>query len=69
MTTELNDWFEKILRCRQKAAAETVKRCIRRVAEIRKEQKRIEEEKKRQEKEQRERIERENEVIETLAVS
>ncbi|XP_053372898.1 uncharacterized protein LOC123560715 [Mercenaria mercenaria] len=34
MTSELNDWFERILRCRQKTAALTVTRCMRKLAEI-----------------------------------
>lgn len=69
MTTKLNDWFEQILRCRQNGAAKTVTRCVRRAAEIRKEEKRKEEERKRKEKEEKESIERENEINETLAVT
>ncbi|XP_060583230.1 LOW QUALITY PROTEIN: chitin synthase chs-2-like [Ruditapes philippinarum] len=59
MTIELNDWFERILRCRQRRAAATVTRCMRKVAEIKKEQKRIEAQRKRREELERMRQEEE----------
>ena len=59
MTSELNDWFERILRCRQRTAAQTVTKCLRKVAEIKKEEKRIEAERKR--REEYERIKKEEE--------
>jgi F0F1-type ATP synthase membrane subunit b/b' len=76
MTIELNDWFEQILRCRQRTAAATVTRCMRKVAGIKKEQKRIEAEKKRREElerimqeEEKRKEEEEKKVRETLPQS
>ncbi|XP_053372896.1 unconventional myosin-IXa-like [Mercenaria mercenaria] len=59
MTSALNDWFERILRCRQKTAAQTVTRCMRKVAEIKKEERRQEAERKRPEEIERRRKEEE----------
>ncbi|XP_053409096.1 uncharacterized protein LOC123560719 isoform X2 [Mercenaria mercenaria] len=59
MTSELNDWFGRLLRCRQKTAAQTVTRCMRKVAEIKKEVRRQEAERKRPEEIERRRREKE----------
>jgi hypothetical protein len=62
MTIELNDWFEQILCCRQRRAAATVTRCVRKIAKIKKEEKRIEAERMRQEELEQQKQEAEKEV-------